>query len=401
MSFVAQPAPLRVAEPLVDERESLRSSGSRGYDAIVRANIQTIRGNLQSIEANLRNLNRNFISRRIVESLHDKLKQTFEVILQTEATFKEWLQEQQQTASSADAAMETQREKFLFEKLFAHFQAEIRRVQELSEEVRDAAERAADPVASRGVGEGLGEGSSVSRFHSSGVIFDMENEGAYGDGGDADSLFIVEDPREIAEFDFVSENDALLSRAVAEERFQGIRRIHAQVSQANHIFKDLANLIFSQGETLTSIETQMQDAHAHSKSATLELRQASRMQQRSRQRRCLLMLFICVLVFLILYSLNVFSVFAFLRSSSVASEPLRVAVVRKAPFSNSEAPVPPPAANGAAVHTLEKEAEGAPGLHVADEAPVPGLTKDLFEAPADLPAREIMEASFKPQLPVP
>lgn len=27
--------------------------GSRGYDAIVRANIQTIRGNLQSIEANV------------------------------------------------------------------------------------------------------------------------------------------------------------------------------------------------------------------------------------------------------------------------------------------------------------------------------------------------------------
>ncbi|XP_026190682.1 syntaxin-21 [Cyclospora cayetanensis] len=263
--------------------ESIHSASSPGYDGIVRTNIQIIRGNLQSIEANLRNLNRNFISRRIVESLHDKLKQTFEVILQTETAFKSWLQEQQQNGGSGKEAMDKQRDKFLFEKLFAHFQAEIRRVQDLSDQVRAAAERAADPTSSQGV-------------ESTGVILDMENAGAYADA-DSDSLFISEDPREIAEFDFVSENDALLSRAVAEERFQGIRRIHAQVSQANHIFKDLANLIFSQGETLNSIETQMQDAHAHSKAATLELRQASRMQQRSRQRcvkpQCVMWLQLC------------------------------------------------------------------------------------------------------------
>ncbi|KAL8428561.1 hypothetical protein Efla_003332 [Eimeria flavescens] len=266
MSFVSQPARPPVAEPLIDEREaSPVSSGARCYDGIVRANIQIIRGNLQSIDANLRNLNRNFISRRIVESLHDKLKQTFEVILQTENTFKAWLQEQQQATGSGQEALAKQRDKFLFDKLFAHFQAEIRRVQDLSERVRDAAERAADPAAFGSGSEKMGESELNSQSRDSGVILDMENAGAYGDVGDPDSLFISEDPREIAEFDFVTENDALLSRAVAEERFQGIRRIHAQVSQANHIFKDLANLIFSQGETLNSIETQMQDAHAHSK----------------------------------------------------------------------------------------------------------------------------------------
>lgn len=399
MSFVAQPVAPRVAEPLIDERESVRSTGSRGYDAIVRANIQTIRGNLQSIEANLRNLNRNFISRRIVESLHDKLKQTFEVILQTETAFKAWLQEQQQVTGTGQEAMEKQRDKFLFEKLFAHFQAEIRRVQELSERVRDAAERAADPVASRNGGDGLGDDPPTSHFHGSGVILDMENAGAYGDAGDPDSLFISEDPREIAEFDFVSENDSLLSRAVAEERFQGIRRIHAQVSQANHIFKDLANLVFSQGETLSSIETQMQDAHAHSKSATLELRQASRMQQRSRQRRCFLVLFICVLVFLILYSLNVFSVFAFLRSSTVNNEPLRVAVVRGATPRDSLAAAALPTAR-AAPAAISGAVEEGPSLPFVNEgAPVASAAPtDALAVPS---AREVMEAGFRPQLPVP
>lgn len=250
----------------MDEREALCVPGPRGYDAVIRANIQTVRGNLQSIEANLRNLNRNFISRRIVESLHDKLKQTFEIILRTETAFKAWLQEQQQTPLSEQEAAERQKDKFLFEKLFAHFQAEIRRVQELSEKVRGAAERAADPASSL---QGLAPASVP--FDSNGVVLDMENADAYGD----DSLFISDDTKEIAEFDFVSENEALLSRTVADERFQGIRRIHAQVSQANHIFKDLASLIFSQGETLTSIETQMQDAHEHSKAVLARARSRS------------------------------------------------------------------------------------------------------------------------------
>lgn len=396
---MAQSALPHVAEPLITEKESLLSPGPRGYDAIIRSNIQTIRGNLQSIEANLRNLNRNFISRRIVESLHDKLKQTFEVILQTETTFKAWLQEQQQATGSAQEAMEKQRDKFLFEKLFAHFQSEIRRVQELSDRVRDAAERAADPVSSRGGTESLGEDPPTSHFQSSGVILDMENVGAYGDNGDPDSIFISEDPREIAEFDFVSENDALLSRAVAEERFQGIRRIHAQVSQANHIFKDLANLIFSQGETLNSIETQMQDAHGHSKSATLELRKASRMQQRSRQRRCFLVLFICVLVFLILYSLNVFSVFAFLRSSTVNTEPLRVAVVRGAPPRDNLAA--PSAPTSAAVPAPASDAvDEAASLPVANEGPI-SIATGSPSARALPSAREMMESGFRPQLPAP
>lgn len=52
---------------------------------------------------------------------------------------------------------------------------QIRRVQELSERVRDAAERAADPVASRNGGDGLGEDPPTSHFHGSGVILDMEN----------------------------------------------------------------------------------------------------------------------------------------------------------------------------------------------------------------------------------
>lgn len=396
---MAQPVLPRVAEPVIDERESLSSSAPRGFDAVVRANIQTIRGNLQSIEANLRNLTRNFISRRIVESLHDKLKQTFEVILQTETAFKAWLNEQQQASGSGQEAMEKQRDKFLFEKLFAHFQAEIRRVQELSERVRDAAERAADPAASS-EGFGFTGDTASSSFPSSGVILDMENAGAYGDSGDADALFISEDPREIAEFDFVSENDSLLSRAVAEERFQGIRRIHAQVSQANHIFKDLANLIFSQGETLTSIETQMQDAHAHSKSATLELRQASRMQQRSRQRRCFLVLFICVLVFLIMYSLNVFSLFAFLRTSSVNTEPLRVAVVRGVPPAASRAAYPelPPTAAEAPV---AEAAADAPSLPVVNGVLPTAPTAPLPAFPGVAPAREVMEGGFRPQLPAP
>ncbi|CDI81345.1 SNARE domain-containing protein, putative [Eimeria acervulina] len=46
MSFVVRPSP--ETGPLLDEREAPRSSGTRGYDVIIRTNIQTIRSNLQS-----------------------------------------------------------------------------------------------------------------------------------------------------------------------------------------------------------------------------------------------------------------------------------------------------------------------------------------------------------------
>ncbi|PHJ17273.1 snare domain-containing protein [Cystoisospora suis] len=124
-------------------------SDSTNMDQKIRANIQTIRTNLLAIQENLGNLNRRFVSRRIVESLHDRLRETYDVVLATERLFKAWQVEQQKQPMDT---LERQRIRFLYDKLSDHFQEEIKKVHEISERVREAAERVADSNSSPGSG---------------------------------------------------------------------------------------------------------------------------------------------------------------------------------------------------------------------------------------------------------
>ncbi|PFH34487.1 SNARE domain-containing protein [Besnoitia besnoiti] len=331
------------------------------FDRQIRTNIQTIRTNLMAIEENLGNLNRRFVSRRIVESLHDRLRETYDIVLATERLFKAWQAEQQEQAIDA---LERQRRRFLYEKLSAHFQEEIKKVQAISERVREAAERVADSGASslpsetggytaaghtdaadfarpatatavspappagasrrwreeRGERSGLhmtaaaahashggpstelakkpGRGNANS---SNGVVLDLENVALMGED-ERDEFFIGDDEQEMCnELEDVAEHESLLQRTVAEERFQGLQRIHGQVKQANQIFKDLAQLVLQQDTGIESIETQMQSAHNQIKGAASELYKAHQMHRRSRQRRCLLLLLVFAVVSFLFY----------------------------------------------------------------------------------------------------
>ncbi|CBZ52317.1 putative SNARE domain-containing protein [Neospora caninum Liverpool] len=327
------------------------SGNDSSLDRTIRANIQTIRSNLLAIEENLGNLNRRFVSRRIVESLHDRLRETYDIVLSTERLFKAWQAEQQ--GQSLDA-LERQRRRFLYEKLSAHFQEEIRKVQAISERVREAAERVADgssfPAengrsAEASSGEGLpsptapmsplvpsgrgwrngsedraalrptaaaaqsghaGSSTELSRKSGragtgSGVVLDLENVTMLDDD-ERDQFFIGDDEQEMCnEMADVAEHESLLQRVVAEERYRGLQRIHGQVKQANQIFKDLAQLVLQQDAGVESIESQMHSAHSHIKGAASELRIAHQMHRRSRQRRCLLLFLIFAVLSFLLY----------------------------------------------------------------------------------------------------
>eukprot|EP00920_Eleutheroschizon_duboscqi_P035463 GHVT01085710.1.p1 GENE.GHVT01085710.1~~GHVT01085710.1.p1 ORF type:complete len:266 (+),score=51.83 GHVT01085710.1:631-1428(+) len=120
------------------------ADGSSGYERTVRENIQNIRKNLQGVEDNLRSLHRNLVSRRIVESLHEKLKAAFGIVVETENLFREW------TVHLAGEPQEKARKKFLFEKLSANFKAEVERVQEISIRTQQVAARVSDVPPSSG-----------------------------------------------------------------------------------------------------------------------------------------------------------------------------------------------------------------------------------------------------------
>eukprot|EP00922_Rhytidocystis_sp_ex-Travisia-forbesii_P046734 GHVS01069676.1.p1 GENE.GHVS01069676.1~~GHVS01069676.1.p1 ORF type:complete len:448 (+),score=105.69 GHVS01069676.1:178-1521(+) len=122
------------------------SSGTGGRRAVtaecqhekaVRRNIQQIRTNLQSTEEHLENLSRRLVSRRIFETLHERLKETYQIVLDTEGIFAEW------EAQLAGHPFEKHKRKFSFEKLKAHFEAEVDRVKDVSQRVQSVATKVA------------------------------------------------------------------------------------------------------------------------------------------------------------------------------------------------------------------------------------------------------------------
>ncbi|EPT30060.1 SNARE domain-containing protein [Toxoplasma gondii ME49] len=353
------------AQPVQAASPGSASGSDSSLDRQIRTNIQTIRSNLLAIEENLGNLNRRFVSRRIVESLHDRLRETYDIVLSTERLFKDWQAEQQ--GQSIDV-LERQRRRFLYEKLSAHFQEEIRKVQAISERVREAAERVADsssfpetgrseangaeglprptsaPLSPLAPGDrrrdgpgggrsglrataapqsGRGAATELSRKGRAGspfgVVLDLENVTMMDD--EREQFFVGDDEQELCnEMEDVAEHESLLQRAVAEERYRGMQRIHGQVKQANQIFKDLAQLVLQQDAGVESIESQMQAAHSHIKGAASELRIAHQMHRRSRQRRCLLLLLVFAVLSFLFYLYS--SLSAVLRSPpNIAPDP--------------------------------------------------------------------------------
>eukprot|EP00922_Rhytidocystis_sp_ex-Travisia-forbesii_P053729 GHVS01079741.1.p1 GENE.GHVS01079741.1~~GHVS01079741.1.p1 ORF type:complete len:456 (+),score=115.10 GHVS01079741.1:234-1601(+) len=117
----------------------LSNGGRRGtatecqHEKAVRRNIQQIRTNLQSTDEHLENLSRRMVSRRIVETLHERLKQTYQIVVETEGILAEW------EANLAGHPFEKHKRKFSFEKLKAHFEAEVDRVKEVSQRVQSVA----------------------------------------------------------------------------------------------------------------------------------------------------------------------------------------------------------------------------------------------------------------------
>ncbi len=69
-----------------------------------------------------------------------------------------------------------------------------------------------------------------------------------------------------------SESLSLLSEnRLASQRSSGIAKIHQQVSQVNSMFRDLSAMVIAQGETVQTIEDNVENSAAFTKKAKLEI----------------------------------------------------------------------------------------------------------------------------------
>lgn len=93
-----------------------------------------------------------------------------------------------------------------------------------------------------------------------------------------------------------------------KDRNQRIQQIEEDILNVNEIFRDLANLVHEQGETIDSIESHVEIASVQVNEGNKQLRRAKSYQKSARKRLCCILLFsliaATILVLIIYYSVN-------------------------------------------------------------------------------------------------
>ncbi|KAK7584195.1 hypothetical protein V9T40_005158 [Parthenolecanium corni] len=83
------------------------------------------------------------------------------------------------------------------------------------------------------------------------------------------------------------------------EQEEAIRKLERDINDVNDIYKSLGRLVHEQGETIDSIEANIENTHVSVRQATAELRKASNYMTSVRKKRCILAIIAAVILFVI------------------------------------------------------------------------------------------------------
>ncbi|SCM19717.1 SNARE protein, putative [Plasmodium chabaudi chabaudi] len=246
----------------------------------IKDNILLIKKNMIYAEENLENLKNNLISKRIIESLHEEIHQIYVKVIETENLFRDW------EIKFSENPFEKQQKKYIFEKLNIHFKNEVNKLENISLNVK----RAANELPNIENGEMRQSLSNIKKKNSQ----KMNNSGnnnyynnssfissEFGDDNfilnldktyENNDEFIESSNFYDYELDQFNENDLLIESEIANQRYEGIKKIQGQVAQAQEVFKDLANLVFTQRETLDSLNNNIYETNVNTFNSTKELK---------------------------------------------------------------------------------------------------------------------------------
>lgn len=90
-----------------------------------------------------------------------------------------------------------------------------------------------------------------------------------------------------------------------QERERELRQLEHDIRDVNTIFKDLAVLVHEQGETIDSIEANVENASVHVEEGVTQLQRAKEYQAKARKKKCILLLILLIVVAIIVVILAV------------------------------------------------------------------------------------------------
>uniref|UniRef100_A0A672FW75 Syntaxin 12, like n=1 Tax=Salarias fasciatus TaxID=181472 RepID=A0A672FW75_SALFA len=235
------------------------SSGTNGWSQPRDFNsiVQTCSSNIQKITSHIRSLLQQLGIRPETSELQDKLQQlqhyTNQLAKETNRNLKEL-----NAVHPPPAPSEQRQQKLQKERLMSDFSAALNNFQELQ---RRAAESQKECVArARAASRGLADGGNVTEQL---VTFEKEDEWS--------QVQTEEIPFSQEDLDSI------------RDRETSIRQLEADIMDVNQIFKDLAVMIHDQGETIDSIEANVETAEIHVDRGAVQLQKAAYYQVRNRR----------------------------------------------------------------------------------------------------------------------
>lgn len=248
------------------------------FERQIKANIQEMQDTVRLASEQLERAQRNFLSKRMGESMDKSLERSRDLAQETELLFRDW------TVHLAGEPTERHRKKFSYEKLKKAFEDEVGLLRETGRRAIAAHQEAMS--AEGRPGNGSLECRAMCEEQSS---FVSDEEHGLLDDAPAQAMA----------------QDLDIQNRIAHEREEGIRRIQGQVAEVTQIFRDLASIVSDQGQQFETIEEQAETAASSTKQTVRELKKAADRQRSQRERLCcMLAAVILVLCFILMPHLH-------------------------------------------------------------------------------------------------
>lgn len=128
-----------------------------------------------------------------------------------------------------------------------------------------------------------------------------------GDLGGTDAsgapLEQLQQQQQVQQSQLADQNEVDFQEALIIEREEEIRNIEQGVGDLNVLFRQVAQIVGEQGETLNTIQDNVENTRTDTRQADVETRQAARYQKAARNKGCCLMLIMAVILTIVLLAI--------------------------------------------------------------------------------------------------
>lgn len=250
------------------ERERPRRQGGGSffeYSDTISSNIFNISTNTTALERLVKQIGTGKDGTQLRDKIHETEQNTNRLIKQTAQAFHKL---------SGVVTRSNRQEKLQMERLKNEFQEAAERYNALQKKVADKVRTVAPPQPKPFVKDLI----------------------SWQEADASDERSLVEEERRRQQAQLQAQGETIdTDLELLQEREEQIRRLEGDILDINTIFKDLSLLVHEQGETIDTIESNVEQASGNVEAGRDQLSQAANYQRRARKKVCVLIIILTII----------------------------------------------------------------------------------------------------------